>query len=611
MKKISLTVLSVLLGTIWSFAFSPEPVIACVSAVFGPESFIRTSRGPVVQERQFQVQYPHASKFTLHVFYEGIKKDFEGIAPSAVVALNGKEIVTPAEFNRNVHYIRKPVTLSETNALSVELRGKPGAGVRVVITARDDKVRTFDFRKIIQPDGGNLFGPDLNYIWTILEEPETGSAVLSDPFSSAPSLGVARPGEYTLELRIRGDSWESEPFIVKLAASYYNPYVPVPLKTRVVTGIGVYSVHAIHVGADIYIAPDTGSMECNISGFHVLVLDRATLDVKEPESDYHRTFCNDEEMDNFLKSLDSTSLVIVSSLLQVLPGAFPRTAVTLQNLGATDLLANNYYLDYILPDGTNGHFTYSLIGIPGLGRGQGVELNNWEHRAVSSNDFKINSDIEGYFVQDAKGKWTFIHPDFRTIETRTATSATSNTIKVGGFWNLNGDWIGPASYVSRPLLPDAVGGFQVLVLDRDTLAPAQSLWDNYETFSTNFSTVWNPDGLTLMKGESEQQRMLNYLSALPKSDHFVVVIASIGQPINRPIGSSYWPDVIRTIANYYGGTIGVLNRVNLSYPTYSLVGVSSQDAHPLGANASVEASLPGVNLRVAMHKDKQGWYEPV
>ena len=103
MKKTVLMVLLILMGTVSSVAFSPDTGMARVFPVFGPEDFVRSSKGPATELRRFPAQYPDASEFNLHVFYGGIKKDFEGIVPSALITLNGRPIVTPDEFSRNVH----------------------------------------------------------------------------------------------------------------------------------------------------------------------------------------------------------------------------------------------------------------------------------------------------------------------------------------------------------------------------------------------------------------------------------------------------------------------------------------------------------------------------
>lgn len=611
MKKISLIASLALLGTVLNLAVFPDSSTARVFRVFGPEDFIRSRKGPATEARQFPVQYPGASNFTLHIFYAG-----QGSNPvrNALVKVNGQKVVTPDEFNRNVRYIKKPITLSEANSLSVKLRGKPGSGIRVVITAQNDEPQSFNFSDTVQPDGSNLFGPDLSYLWAIVNKPEGANAWLSDPNSSSPNLRVETTGEYSLELRVAGDSWESEPILVELIATggamatLYNPFIPVPVKTRVVTGVGdQYGNYSINVGSTSYTAPAPASCGSpSNSGFQLLVLDRATLAKRD-----HRSFnvpCGSTDMLNFLNNIqDNSSLVIVSSLNDSAPSnvcggssSCPLGAKLIE-FGATNIFPSNYSktLSYTLPDGTSVPFSYSLIGIKGLGQNQGYELNNWDHKALTL-DSKIYSNIEGSFVKEnVNQKWTFVYPGFVEIETRAGTSSTSNTIKVGG-----------VSFGSPALRSGAAGGFEVVVLHRDTLGRLPWPWPASYTFSTNCGTGAGS------VSESEQKRMYDILDGLLDSgdpvQRYVALIASIGSPIGYK--SIYFTDLVKLIGNYYGGTIGVLNQLG---PTsrYSLVGMTNlgSAAYGLGALDTVEASstVENLNLRAVLHKDRQGWFKPV
>jgi hypothetical protein len=384
----------------------------------------------------------------------------------------------------------------------------------------------------------------------------------------------------------------------------------VPVQTRVVTGNGdQYYDYSIQVGNMIYPAQAPASSGCySYRGFQVLVLDRVTLAKKDNKT--YNSPCQNGDMTNFLDTLDNTSLVIVSSLTVAEPNSVCHgdpdcpLGAKLMEFGATSIYMDNYLspLSYPLPDGTTVDFSYSLIGIQGLGQGVGIELNNWDH-FVHILDSTIYSNISGYFAADVNDKWTFVYPEYVEIETHAETSDTSNTIKVGG-----------VSYVSEPLYSGALGGFQVLVLDRDTLAPSVAA-ASYQ-FNTNmtFSTNAGPGADSV--SESELQRMNSTLEYIGRCSltgflDVVLVFASIGTPIDyKSVSFTILTD---TISGFYGGSVGGFNKLGELSSTYSLVGMTDLDlqGYFLGANDTVEASESGVNLRVAMHKDQHGWYKPV
>jgi len=56
---------------------------------------------------------------------------------SAVVIVNGEQIVGPSDFNNQVKLLTRVVILAATNRLSVELRGAPGESLTLQITGVD------------------------------------------------------------------------------------------------------------------------------------------------------------------------------------------------------------------------------------------------------------------------------------------------------------------------------------------------------------------------------------------------------------------------------------------------------------------------------------------
>ena len=114
--------------------FSPSILLAsppCCSGspVFGPVVYQRDTAKPVVVDKNFSVT--NAGSYTLCI----INGDAAGNnrISSAVISINGVEVVSPNEFNQQVGTITKPVTLNKNNLISVEVRSSTGSYITVTI----------------------------------------------------------------------------------------------------------------------------------------------------------------------------------------------------------------------------------------------------------------------------------------------------------------------------------------------------------------------------------------------------------------------------------------------------------------------------------------------
>lgn len=102
--------------------------------VFGPADYRRATAAPVTTRQTFTVTNP-ALDYHLRIVNGGAAGAFERVT-SAVITVNGLTIITPDDFNDTAPVtIERPVTLSASNELTVELRGKPGAGLTLSIFA--------------------------------------------------------------------------------------------------------------------------------------------------------------------------------------------------------------------------------------------------------------------------------------------------------------------------------------------------------------------------------------------------------------------------------------------------------------------------------------------
>src|SRR5438067_10279195 len=105
--------------------------------VRAPENFVREAGKPAtVTTQPFTVADPAAS-FTLVVHNGGSNNQFRRVS-SAMISVNGKQVLGPSDFNEQVNVIQKTVTLEATNTMSVELRSAPGSGITVELIATDN-----------------------------------------------------------------------------------------------------------------------------------------------------------------------------------------------------------------------------------------------------------------------------------------------------------------------------------------------------------------------------------------------------------------------------------------------------------------------------------------
>ncbi len=107
----------------------PSASQAGTFVAFGPQRYVRNNGSPAPVITNFSVRDP-ATNYTLRIDNAGVS--------SAIVKLNGAQVVGPNDFNSNGTLITKPVTLLLNNVLSVELRSAPGSSFTLQIIGVDN-----------------------------------------------------------------------------------------------------------------------------------------------------------------------------------------------------------------------------------------------------------------------------------------------------------------------------------------------------------------------------------------------------------------------------------------------------------------------------------------
>lgn len=104
---------------------------------FGPQSYTRSTGDPVTVTNTFSVLNPN-TQYTLRVDNGGLTDSDTDRVSSTVITVNGVQLVGPANFNQNVAFVEVPVTLQQSNQISVQVRGKPDGTLTVRVFGLDN-----------------------------------------------------------------------------------------------------------------------------------------------------------------------------------------------------------------------------------------------------------------------------------------------------------------------------------------------------------------------------------------------------------------------------------------------------------------------------------------
>ena len=151
MASIATTIVYRLGLTAWLILSFASVSLAGTFVAFGPQDYARGTGKPAKITSSFSILNP-ATNYTLHVHNGGSNRGFARVS-SASIYLNGVQVVKPNDFNQTVTVIEIPVSVSATNTLEVELRGKPGSGITLQFIGIDNDQPTIN---ITSPANGTV-----------------------------------------------------------------------------------------------------------------------------------------------------------------------------------------------------------------------------------------------------------------------------------------------------------------------------------------------------------------------------------------------------------------------------------------------------------------------
>ena len=149
---------------------------------FGPKNYVRGTGSPITVTDTFSVLNPN-TQYTLKAFNGGLQNTQTELVSSSIVTINGVQVLGPSNFNQNVTEVDVPVTLQNSNTISVQVRGQPGGTLAIQIVGIDNDPPTI--KATIDPppnaagwNNGNPKNPTITFTCT---DATSGVAICAQP----------------------------------------------------------------------------------------------------------------------------------------------------------------------------------------------------------------------------------------------------------------------------------------------------------------------------------------------------------------------------------------------------------------------------------------------
>ncbi len=159
--------------------------------VWGPVKFVRGTGAPTTQFANFTTN--PKGEFWIRIANGGDTKNVS----SAVVMLNNTTIAGPNNFNQQVPFITKDVTLQAQNTISVELAGAPGSEIALSIFRKSQS----NLNSTVFNASGDLWGWNIRHEIILWWEPIDNAAQYviykayskDGPWTELDSMGQGQP----------------------------------------------------------------------------------------------------------------------------------------------------------------------------------------------------------------------------------------------------------------------------------------------------------------------------------------------------------------------------------------------------------------------------------
>jgi RHS repeat-associated protein len=348
---------------------SAATVSAGTFTAFGPRTYQRSAGRPVTERATFSVLNP-STQYTLRIHVKGVA--------SAVVSINGVDVVGPSDFNATITLIEKPVVLQTSNDLAVEVRGEPGGMLSVEIIGIDNEPPVITAIRTPEPNTNGWNNADVTVTFTCTDAtsgvafcqvPITVSAEGRDQVvtgEAADRAGNSASVSVTLNI-------DRTPPVFALTSPPDGAVVttsPITVKgsvTDMLSGVAVATCNGVSATV---VATELTCVVTLTPGPNQITVSVTDLAGNSKSSIFSVTFQPTQEptISDFNPKVAAigTLINVTGSGFVPTPGAVPRITVARQGGGAIDAPVSSFGNDrliFVIPAGaTTGNVTVTVAG---------------------------------------------------------------------------------------------------------------------------------------------------------------------------------------------------------------------------------------------------------
>lgn len=328
--------------------------------------FLRATGSPFIDIEEFD-KYPYEAEYTILVFNGGYSGEYELVeyseVSSARVWLNGELIFGPKDFNKNITYLEKTISLLDVNNLEVEVASQPGSALIInvvgIVHNSPPQITSLPITQVIWPNKYQYIVKAID----VDDDPINFEIVKApDEVNINPITGImtwdtkySTPGEYDVIVKAVDDEgkFDTQEYKLQLVApSNYAPeIISQPVLISGINDLYEYQVVAIDQDNDeltySFINSPNGMVIDSISG-------KVEWNVSQSDFGYHLVQVTVSDGNKSAQQAYNLNVISPNNTAPTIIST-PRLEITTEQLYSYQVIATD-------PEGDS--ITYELISAP-------------------------------------------------------------------------------------------------------------------------------------------------------------------------------------------------------------------------------------------------------